>query len=321
MHTFDVWAPTPTAVQLWLDGALHPMTEAAGREGWWTATVDAKPDARYGFVLGDDDSVIPDPRSPRQPDGVHEASQLHSLDPASWTDQSWTGRRLAGSVSLRTAYRNVHGRGHVRCRDRAVGTPRRPGCHDGRGDAGQRLQRNTQLGLRRRPAGTPSTRGTAVRTGCSASSMPATAADSASSSMWSTTTSDRPETISTGSARTWRKAPTPGGRPSTSPRPASDEVRRYISDNALRWFREFHIDALRLDAVHAIVGHPRHAHSRTTLRRDGDSVGARSAPADVDRRERLERPEAHLSARGRWIRTRCAVGRRHPSLCTRGSIR
>ncbi|NLE80174.1 MAG: DUF3459 domain-containing protein, partial [Rhodococcus sp.] len=33
----------------------------------------------------------------------------------------------------------------------------------------------------------------------------------------------------------------------------SDEVRRYIIDNALRWFDEFHIDALRLDAVHALV--------------------------------------------------------------------
>ncbi|MGA7922452.1 MAG: malto-oligosyltrehalose trehalohydrolase, partial [Thermoplasmata archaeon] len=34
--------------------------------------------------------------------------------------------------------------------------------------------------------------------------------------------------------------------------PGSDEVRRYFIENALRWFTEFHIDALRLDAVHAI---------------------------------------------------------------------
>jgi len=32
----------------------------------------------------------------------------------------------------------------------------------------------------------------------------------------------------------------------------SDHVRRYFIDNALHWFRDFHIDALRLDAVHAI---------------------------------------------------------------------
>lgn len=32
----------------------------------------------------------------------------------------------------------------------------------------------------------------------------------------------------------------------------SDFVRRYVIDNALYWIREYHIDALRLDAVHAI---------------------------------------------------------------------
>jgi maltooligosyltrehalose trehalohydrolase len=33
----------------------------------------------------------------------------------------------------------------------------------------------------------------------------------------------------------------------------SDDVRRYFIDNALEWVRDYHIDALRLDAIHAIV--------------------------------------------------------------------
>jgi maltooligosyltrehalose trehalohydrolase len=33
----------------------------------------------------------------------------------------------------------------------------------------------------------------------------------------------------------------------------SDEVRRFFIENALYWVRDFHVDALRLDAVHAIV--------------------------------------------------------------------
>jgi maltooligosyltrehalose trehalohydrolase len=37
--------------------------------------------------------------------------------------------------------------------------------------------------------------------------------------------------------------------------PHSDEVRRYFIANALFWVTEFHIDALRLDAVHAILDH------------------------------------------------------------------
>ncbi|MBU4448409.1 MAG: malto-oligosyltrehalose trehalohydrolase, partial [Proteobacteria bacterium] len=35
--------------------------------------------------------------------------------------------------------------------------------------------------------------------------------------------------------------------------PDSDEVRRFFIDNALFWSSEYHIDALRLDALHAIV--------------------------------------------------------------------
>ncbi|HEV2425752.1 MAG TPA: malto-oligosyltrehalose trehalohydrolase [Terriglobia bacterium] len=35
--------------------------------------------------------------------------------------------------------------------------------------------------------------------------------------------------------------------------PYSDEVRRYFVGNALYWLDEFHIDALRLDAIHGIV--------------------------------------------------------------------
>ena len=35
--------------------------------------------------------------------------------------------------------------------------------------------------------------------------------------------------------------------------PGADAVRRYLVDNAVRWIEEFHIDGLRLDAVHAIL--------------------------------------------------------------------
>jgi maltooligosyltrehalose trehalohydrolase len=34
--------------------------------------------------------------------------------------------------------------------------------------------------------------------------------------------------------------------------PDSDEVRRWVIDNALMWLRDYHVDGLRLDAVHAI---------------------------------------------------------------------
>lgn len=35
--------------------------------------------------------------------------------------------------------------------------------------------------------------------------------------------------------------------------PGSDEVRRYFIENTLQWLEDFHIDALRIDAIHGIV--------------------------------------------------------------------
>jgi maltooligosyltrehalose trehalohydrolase len=48
---------------------------------------------------------------------------------------------------------------------------------------------------------------------------------------------------------------TPWGAALNFDGPHSDEVRRFFIENALYWVTEFHIDALRLDAVHAIVDH------------------------------------------------------------------
>jgi maltooligosyltrehalose trehalohydrolase len=46
---------------------------------------------------------------------------------------------------------------------------------------------------------------------------------------------------------------TPWGTAINFDGPYSDEVRRLFMENALYWIREFHIDAIRIDAVHAIM--------------------------------------------------------------------
>ena len=46
---------------------------------------------------------------------------------------------------------------------------------------------------------------------------------------------------------------TPWGRAINFDGPHSDEVRRFFIENAIYWTGEFHVDALRLDAIHAIV--------------------------------------------------------------------
>ncbi len=58
----------------------------------------------------------------------------------------------------------------------------------------------------------------------------------------------------------------------------SQEVRRWIVDNALRWFREFHVDALRLDAVHALVDD-----SPGTCSRSSPTRSPSSRPASAGR--------------------------------------
>jgi len=92
--TFEVWAPLADSVALQLDGVGYPMTE---HDGWWSANVDWRPDADYGYLLDGEDTPVPDPRSPRQPSGVHGLSR--TFDPAeySWRAQ-WTGRELDGGV-------------------------------------------------------------------------------------------------------------------------------------------------------------------------------------------------------------------------------
>ena len=93
---FAVWAPLPERVRVQVDGAVHEMRK--DDRGWWRAEVEAGPEADYGFLLDDGDTPRPDPRSRRQPDGVHGLSRRYDPDAYAWGDGAWTGRPLAGGV-------------------------------------------------------------------------------------------------------------------------------------------------------------------------------------------------------------------------------
>jgi maltooligosyltrehalose trehalohydrolase len=253
MSEFRVWAPKPEQVRLYLDGtdgAVHPMRRSD--DGWWHAIVDTPPDARYGYLLGDDPTVLPDPRSPRQPDGVHERSQLWDAGSASWTDAGWAGRPVEGTVIY-----ELH-----------VGTFTPAGTFDA---AIEKLDYLVDLGIDfvelmpvnsfsgthgwgydgvlwysvHEPYGGPDAlvrlvdachaRGLGVlidavfnHLGPSGNYLPRFGPYlSSASNPWG-------EGINIADAD-------------------SDEVRRYIIGCALRWMRDFHADGLRLDAVHALV--------------------------------------------------------------------
>src|SRR6185312_7590939 len=55
----------------------------------------------------------------------------------------------------------------------------------------------------------------------------------------------------------------------------SEGVRRFVIDSALRWFEEFHVDALRLDAVHGIVDDSQ-PHVLAQLGEEVDALEART---------------------------------------------
>ena len=249
MTEFQVWAPKPGLVRLDVDGEQHPMTRSD--DGWWHATIETSPDARYGYLLDDDPTVLPDPRSARQPDGVHARSQLWDASGTGWTDADWRGRSVQGAVIY-----ELH-----------VGTFTPAGTFD---SAIEKLDYLVDLGIDfvelmpvnsfagthgwgydgvlwysvHEPYGGPDglvrfvnachARGLGVlidavfnHFGPSGNYLPRFGPYlSSASNPWG-------EGINIADAD-------------------SDEVRRYIIGCALRWMRDFHADGLRLDAVHAL---------------------------------------------------------------------
>ncbi|MFM9429197.1 malto-oligosyltrehalose trehalohydrolase [Arthrobacter sp. MP_2.3] len=104
---FDLWAPEAGAVTLLAGGQQYPMTPRAvggaigGSDGggWWTATdAPAAGEVDYGYLLDGDTTPLPDPRSRRQPDGVHSLSRTFDAGSHEWADGAWQGRALQGAV-------------------------------------------------------------------------------------------------------------------------------------------------------------------------------------------------------------------------------
>jgi len=97
---FDLWAPRASRVRLVAAGETIEMVQDEG--DWWSPT-GAVPDpdgeeVDYGYLIDDNDMPRPDPWSRHQPDGVHGLSRTYDSTLYDWQDASWTGRQLAGAV-------------------------------------------------------------------------------------------------------------------------------------------------------------------------------------------------------------------------------
>ena len=247
---FRVWAPRATRMTLQLDGTRHPMTAEPG--GWWRATGSGRD---YGYLIDDAETPRPDPRSRWQPDGVHGLSRV--FDPAAhdWQDAAWTGRQLPGGVIYELHLGTFTPEGTL---DAAIG----------------RLDHLVELGVDfvevlpvnafngewnwgydgvlwyavQESYGGPAAyqrfvdachvRGLAViqdvvynHLGPSGNYLP-----------------EFGPYLHEARANTWGASLNLDGWD-------SDHVREHIIENAIMWLDDYHVDGLRLDAVHALVDH------------------------------------------------------------------
>ncbi len=248
---FSVWAPRATRVRLALRDGQRPMER--GDDGWWRCAVpDAGPGADYGYLLDDDETVLPDPRSPWQPVGVHGPSRVYDHAAYDWRDQAWTGRQLAGSVLYELHIGTFTPQGTF---DAAIGrldhlvdlgidlvellpVASFNGTHnwgyDGVAWYAPQETYGGPDGLKRFVDACHQ-RGLGVLLDVVHNHFGPSGAYTPRFGPY----------LSEG-ANTW-------GRSLNLDGPDSGEVRRYLVDNVLMWLRDYHFDGLRLDAVHALV--------------------------------------------------------------------
>jgi maltooligosyltrehalose trehalohydrolase len=91
---FIVWAPLRQTVGLQLPGSLHRMQK--GDNGYWTITLPVSPGAHYKFRL-DGETSCPDPASFYQPEGVHGPSAVVDRR-YDWNDGDWKGIPLGNKI-------------------------------------------------------------------------------------------------------------------------------------------------------------------------------------------------------------------------------
>ena len=246
-----VWAPAAQTVELHLPGQdrLVDMIPAPG--GWWTAPLDLEPGTDYAFRV-DGSPNRPDPRSALQPDGVHGPSRTVDPDAWQWTDQNWAGKDLRGSVIY-----ELH-----------VGTFTPEGTLDA---AITRLGHLADLGVdivELMPlAAFPGKAGWgydgvglwAVHEAYGGPDALARFVDAAHNAgigvcldVVYNHLGPSGNYLGVFGPYFTRAHHTPWGEAVNYDHDGSKQVRAFVIDSALRWLRDFHIDALRLDAIHEI---------------------------------------------------------------------
>jgi maltooligosyltrehalose trehalohydrolase len=254
---FDVWAPARRRVRLVVDGDGGGVVDMRrDTAGWWSPVElparASQPDADYGFVLDDDPHSYPDPRSRRQPAGVHALSRTYDHSSFEWTDQDWTGQQLPGSVVYELHIGTFTSEGtlgsaiakldHLRSIGVDLVEVMPVNAFDGTHNWG--YDGVDWFAVTEEYGGPPAYQ--CFVDACHAAGLGVVQDVVYNHLGPAGDYLPRFGPYLTTGRNTWGDLVNLDGE-------GSHEVRRFILDNVRMWFVDYHVDALRLDAVHALV--------------------------------------------------------------------
>jgi maltooligosyltrehalose trehalohydrolase len=245
-----VWAPAVGVVELELDSRRVPMRQAA--DGWWAIEIGTpQGPGDYRFRI-DGSGPLPDPRSGWQPSGVHGPSRLVDHGSFTWTDVTWHSPPLSSgvvyelhvgtftkegtfeAVIARLPHLVTLGVSHVELMPVAEFPGRRGWGYDGVDLYAPHHAYGGPVGLKR------------LVDACHAHGL-AVVLDVVYNHL-----GPSGNYLNRFGPYFTERYVTPWGPAVNLDGADSDDVRRFFLDNALMWFRDYHMDGLRIDAVHAI---------------------------------------------------------------------
>ena len=253
MHLFNVWAPRAVSLSLDIGGKSLPML-GPDDDGWWCLPVEcAGHGTDYGFLIGNGSETLPDPRSMWQPHGVHGLSRVYDQCAFRWRDQRFQAPPLASAIvyelhvgtftsagTLDSAIAKLEylrdlGITHVELMPVAAFDGNHGWGYDG-----------VSLFAVHEPYGGPDALKRFV--------------DAAHNIGLAVLLDVVYNHFGPSGNYTGKFAPyltdahqTPWGGAVNLEEAGSYQVRRFLCDNAQMWLRDFHIDGLRIDAVHSFV--------------------------------------------------------------------
>ena len=220
--------------------------------GYWEKSVDRiEPGTRYKYMI-DTGGSFPDPASLSQPEGVHGPSELIRLEDFNWTDEGWENIPLSEmimyelhtgtfspegnfeGISARLDYLKDLGINAIELMPVAQFSGRRNWGYDGVYPFAVHDSYGGAIGLMKL-VNDCHRRGLAVMLDVVYNHF-----------------GPEGNYLSEFGPYYSENYSTPWGKPVNFDGPHSDPVRLFIIQNAIMWCRDFHIDGLRLDAVHAI---------------------------------------------------------------------